>query len=221
MTSLRWRSAPSAFSPLDTQTLYAGTGSFSSFGFDGGVGAGIYKSTDGGDTWTVLAHETFAFRYMKSVVPTGLTTGDGEVVLVGTFFDGGGVYRSEDGGVTFDRLSGSPGTGLPDAGVSHLVADPSDPDRYYAGIPGRGVLPERGRRPDLGGDQRRHPRRDSGQLPRRARRPRRHGRRHPRRLRRPAEGWPADQLLPLRRSGRRLGPDGPAPGPMRTARMSA
>ena len=128
-----------AFSPLDTQVLYAGTGSFSSAGFDGGVGAGLYKSSDGGDTWTVLAQQTFAFRRMKSVVPTALTTAAGQVVLVGTFNDGGGVYRSQDGGVTFNRLSGAPGTGLPDAGVSHLVADPGDPDRYYVGIPQRGV----------------------------------------------------------------------------------
>src|SRR5262249_38109355 len=33
------------------------------------------------------------------------------------------------------RLSGAAGSGLPDAGVSDLVADPSNPNRFYAAVP--------------------------------------------------------------------------------------
>ena len=35
--------------------VYAGTGSFSSFSGRGGFSVGIYKSNDGGATWTLLS----------------------------------------------------------------------------------------------------------------------------------------------------------------------
>src|SRR5262249_32647888 len=38
-------------------------------------------------------------------------------------------------GVTFTRISGNGTSGLPDAGVSQLVADPGNALRFYAGVP--------------------------------------------------------------------------------------
>src|SRR5262249_24314304 len=101
------------------------------------------RSTDGGDTWSVLASDTFAGQLMRSVVPT--TLGNGSVVLVGTEFvtrgfgfsqtPGGGVYRSTDSGASFVHISGAAGTGLPNQDVSDLVADPGNPGRFYAAVP--------------------------------------------------------------------------------------
>jgi hypothetical protein len=122
-----------AVSPVDHNVVYAGTGSTSSDAFLGSPGFGIAKSSDGGATWTVLAADTFAGRRIRSVVPT--TLDGGNVVLAATLFDGGGVWRSTDGGADFTRLSGAAGSGLPDAGVSDLVADPSNPNRFYAAVP--------------------------------------------------------------------------------------
>ena len=127
-----------AFAPTDStfQTLYVGTGSFSSFGNAGGPGRGLLETTDGGASWTNLnPGGIFNNRFIKSVVPT--TLGGGDVLLVGTFYDGGGVYRSADGGASFTRISGS--AGLPSAGVSHLVPDPFVSTRFYAGVPNFGV----------------------------------------------------------------------------------
>jgi hypothetical protein len=45
------------------------------------------------------------------------------------------VFRSNDMGESFVRLSGSESSGLPDQGVSSLVADPSNPNRFYAAAP--------------------------------------------------------------------------------------
>ncbi|HQU47294.1 MAG TPA: hypothetical protein PK867_31115, partial [Pirellulales bacterium] len=131
-----------AFSPLDTNTLYAGSARVSSYGSDGGPLMGLIKTTDGGSTWSVLASSTLANHQVTSVVPTALTTSQGQVVLVGTADDwggNGGVFRSDDGGNTFVRMSGGASTGLPDAGVSQLVADPGNSLRFYAGVPGYGV----------------------------------------------------------------------------------
>ncbi len=128
------------FAPNDPtyQTLYVGTGSFSSSGQDGTPGRGLLKTTDGGTTWTNLnPNGIFDGRKIKSVVPTSLLGGN--VLLVGTFTDGGGVYRSTDGGTTFARLSGDGTSGLPAAGVSILVPDPSSSSVIYAGVPSYGV----------------------------------------------------------------------------------
>jgi len=124
-----------AISPLDANTIFGGTGSTSADAFDGNPGYGVVKSTNGGTTWTVLAGATFAFRGIASIVPTAATTGSGQVVLAATLFDGGGLYRSTDGGVTFARLSGNGVSGLPDGGVSNIVGDPGVPGRFYAGVP--------------------------------------------------------------------------------------
>ncbi|WP_435005956.1 WD40/YVTN/BNR-like repeat-containing protein [Tundrisphaera lichenicola] len=139
-TQITLSSGDIEFDPLDPtyQTLYVGTGSFSSSGNDGTPGRGLLKTTDGGATWTNLnPGGIFNGRYVKSVVPTKLDGGN--VLLVGTFYDGGGVYRSPDGGTTFTRLSGASTSGLPAAGVSILVPDPFNANVFYAGVPGDGV----------------------------------------------------------------------------------
>jgi hypothetical protein len=134
-----------AVSPVNPNTIYAGTGSVSSFStFATNPGIGLAQSTDGGSTWQLLASDTLARQNIRSVVPT--TLGGGGVVLVATQLaadpqfkllsrDGGGVYRSTDGGAHFTRISGGAGTGLPDQAVSDLVADPSNPNRFYAAVP--------------------------------------------------------------------------------------
>jgi hypothetical protein len=124
-----------AISPLDAKTIFAGTGSTSSDAFEGSPGFGVIRSTDGGSTWSILAAATFAGRRINGIVPLARTTGGlaGQVVLASTLFDGGGVYRSVNGGASFVRVSG--GSGLPNAGVSSLVADATNPTRVYAAVP--------------------------------------------------------------------------------------
>jgi hypothetical protein len=125
-----------AFSPADPthRTLYAATGNFSN-GFDGGPGAGIYRTTDGGATWNVLGREVFGQRRIRNIVPTALD--GGRVLLAGSRADpatqtGGGVYRSADGGATWTLVSGT--GGLATGPVSFLTGDPGDPRRFYATI---------------------------------------------------------------------------------------
>jgi hypothetical protein len=122
-----------AVSPADSRILFAGSGSTSSFGFDGNPGFGVARSTDGGHSWTVLGQDTFAGLRINSIVPTALDRGN--VVFAANLFGSGGVFRSTDMGDGFVRLSGDGSSGLPDQGVSSLVADPGNGNRFYAAVP--------------------------------------------------------------------------------------
>src|SRR5262249_29133697 len=140
-----------ALSPLDANVLYAGTGSFSNFQSAGGEAVGVLKSTDGGQTWTLFGQNDLRGLRIDAIVPTSIIDDGkgpgqgGQVVLAATADQDdsgpqvrGGIYRSDDGGVTWTRLSGD--KGLPSAAVTDLALDAAVPTgRVYAGIPGKGV----------------------------------------------------------------------------------
>lgn len=118
-----------------SQTIYVGTGRFSSFGRIGNDRAGVYKTTDGGDTWTILDAQ-LAGANISGIVANG----NNVLVSVNTADNFGaanrGVFRSTDGGVTFSQVSVGNGsaTGLPDGSSYDLVADPINPATAYTSV---------------------------------------------------------------------------------------
>ncbi|MBV9596046.1 MAG: hypothetical protein JOZ87_04240 [Chloroflexi bacterium] len=124
-----------AFSPADThhQTLYAGTGSFSSFG-PTGPAIGMYRTYDGGDTWKIVGANELTGRLIRHIRP--LQPPNGNVVLVSTITNAssGGLFRSADGGDSFASISGNGTSGLPQADTYDLVEDPLYPGRVYVGV---------------------------------------------------------------------------------------
>lgn len=119
------------FSPLDPSydTLFAGTGRYSSGGGAGTPPAGVLKTTDGGDTW-MLVGESLAGRNIMQILPTAIGTPSTQVVLAAT---NGGLFRSTDGGETFGASAVLAGN------ITDLVADPGNSMRFYAARPGVGV----------------------------------------------------------------------------------
>ncbi|MCC6766017.1 MAG: DUF11 domain-containing protein [Deltaproteobacteria bacterium] len=112
------------------RTLVAGIGRYSSFGSTGGALRGILRTTDGGATWTELGAVDLAGRNVSGVGPRGAT------ILVAASSRGSigaGMYRSTDTGASFQNISGL--NGLDFGEVFDLVGDPSDPNRFYAGLP--------------------------------------------------------------------------------------
>ena len=125
-----------ALSPVDSNTIFAGTGSTSSFGFIGRNPYGLLRSTDGGTTWQTLAASTLGGLHLRRVLPTPLSGGN--VVLVANWDESRGLFRSVDNGTTFTQISGT--GGLPAGGVTDIVEDPQTPMRLYAALPASTAL---------------------------------------------------------------------------------
>lgn len=99
--------------PTTPNTMYAGTGE-GWFNSDAIRGNGIWKTTDGGNTWTQLASTAFPtsddFDYIQKIVVNSA----GIVFASGRSFrycNRGGVMRSADGGTTWTRALGTHPTG--------------------------------------------------------------------------------------------------------------
>lgn len=115
------------------QTLVAGTGRSSSLSSIGGAQIGMLRSTNGGDTWTVLdGGGTLAGRNITAVAARG-------AILLAASTDG--LFRSSNTGAAFTAISGGAGTGLPTGLVTDLVGDPSNATVFYAAAMGgtRGI----------------------------------------------------------------------------------
>jgi hypothetical protein len=117
-----------AISPLDPKVIFAGSGRVSSLANNGGKLFGIARSTDSGASWTVVG-PNLADRNIRSIVPTKTLENGNQVVLVGS---NSGVFRSNDGGITYTLVTN--GLGADD--FSDVVADPGTSTRFYAGSNG-------------------------------------------------------------------------------------
>lgn len=130
-----------AIDPSDKNTIYCGTGETNGGG--GSVtydGRGVFKSTDGGNTWTSLGLENTGSIGRIEVDP--VNPNRIFVAAMGRLFSNNpdrGLYRSTDGGLTWEKkLFINDSTGVID-----LAVHPLNPDTIFA------VSWERIRRPDF------------------------------------------------------------------------
>jgi hypothetical protein len=134
-------------------TLYAGTGNASS-ALDSEAGLGIFKTTDGGTTWSLLpgSAKLATDRSVSSIVldprrpgtiyaATSLSLHGASSTPEGTAPPPGaeplGVYRSTDGGKTFDLLFRAPAQ-ITWQGQLEVALDPNDPDSIFVAVSGEG-----------------------------------------------------------------------------------
>jgi len=114
-----------AIDPSTPSTLYAGTGHW--FG-DGSAIGEVYKSTDGGSTWSAANTGLRSPVTALAIDPTTPST-----LYAGTYDSvgsPGSVLKSTDGGSTWGAFN----TGLPtsDLSVAALAIDPTTPSTLYA-----------------------------------------------------------------------------------------
>ncbi|MGC1381094.1 MAG: hypothetical protein WA814_08745 [Candidatus Baltobacteraceae bacterium] len=119
-----------AVAPSNPQIVYAGSGE----GLqrpDLAIGDGIYKSVDGGATWTHLG-----LRDGEQIASIAVDPTDAQRLFVAVLGhpygpnEERGVYRSVDGGASFQRVLYQ----NENAGAFDVVIDPRDPKTVYATI---------------------------------------------------------------------------------------
>lgn len=117
-----------AINPQDPQIIYAGTGDPNISGYPF-IGAGIFKSSDGGNNWTYsgLANTFITSRIcINPKHPDTLYAATMGLPFVRD--NNRGLYKSTDGGMSWTQvlfLSNQ-------AGIIDLVMDPQHPDTLYA-----------------------------------------------------------------------------------------
>lgn len=97
----------------------------------GGEEGGVYKSTDGGDTWTKLGGGLPEGVVGKVGVAVSPANPD-RVWAILEAEPAGGVYRSDDRGATWTRTNSENELRQRAWYYTHLVADPQDPNTVYA-----------------------------------------------------------------------------------------
>jgi hypothetical protein len=108
----------------------------------GGVGGGVYKTTNGGATWN---NDSDGFLNTSSVGAIAVAPANANVIYVGmgehairgtTLSHGDGVYKSSDGGKTWVHL------GLETTRViSRIRVDPANPDLVFVAAQGTPYVP--------------------------------------------------------------------------------
>lgn len=111
-----------AVSPRSPRTVYAG-----------GFGGRFYRSIDGGDTWRETRIGAAVYRVTSLAVDAGESSVpalDNRRTALYAGTSGGGVFRSDDDGATWQTLEG-----FADPVVYAIGLDPRIPSTVYAGTP--------------------------------------------------------------------------------------
>lgn len=100
----------------------------------GGEDSGLWRSSDGGDTWTCLDDQPgFATGVLGRMGVAVSAARAGRVwVLVEAADDQGGLYRSDDAGQTWEQTSTHRGIQGRPWYYSHVYADPVDPQTVWS-----------------------------------------------------------------------------------------
>jgi photosystem II stability/assembly factor-like uncharacterized protein len=106
----------------------------SPWGFDsGGPDSGLYKSSDGGDTWTELTDNPGMAKGLKGRIGVSVSPARAGRVwaVVEASREERGLYRSDDGGATWERINEDGDLVQRPWYYSHVFADPQDPETVY------------------------------------------------------------------------------------------
>jgi len=120
--------------PTNPNVLYASINQFLRPPWDeisGGPDSGLYKSTDGGNTWTELTRNPGLPRGVVGRIGVSLSPARPSRVWALIEADQGGLFRSDDSGQTWQRIVERRDWQRDASSYMHVVADTKDPDTVY------------------------------------------------------------------------------------------
>ncbi len=97
----------------------------------GGEGSGLWKSTDGGDTWEELSGKPGLPRGPLGIIGVDVSASNPENLYAIVEAEKGGVFRSRDGGDTWEKVNGSRKLRQRAWYYTRIVADPADEESVY------------------------------------------------------------------------------------------
>ena len=117
-----------AINPNDANTVWVGSGENNNRQ-SGSWGNGVYKSTDGGETWKHMGLSTS--KHIARIIVDPVDHDIVYVAALGSLWGRGGergIYKTTDGGLTWNRIHHVDD----DTGATELVMDPSNNKVLYA-----------------------------------------------------------------------------------------
>ncbi len=120
--------------PANPDVIYATLNHHVRYPWDevsGGPGSGLYKTIDGGDTWTDLTRNPGLPIGQVGKIGVSVSPPNPNRVYAIIEAADGGVYRSDDAGATWIKVSVERAYRLFPASYSHIYADTQDPDVVY------------------------------------------------------------------------------------------
>ena len=123
-----------AFDPSNPNVLYAAfwqAGRTPWMLNSGGEGSGVFKSTDGGDTWTNISHNPGMPSGIFGNIGLTVSAANHNRVFAIIEADSGGVYRSDDAGATWQRTNADRSLRQRAWYYSKIHADPQDTNVVY------------------------------------------------------------------------------------------
>ena len=123
-----------AMDPTNPRVLYAGLWQAVRRPWtleSGGPGSALYKSTDGGDTWTKLADESLPRKGVWGRIGVTVSPANPSRVWAIIEAEDGGVFRSDDAGKTWRRTNEERRLRQRAWYYTHIYADPKNAESVY------------------------------------------------------------------------------------------